>query len=137
MSLTPPLPDPQRFVRDFRANYVNFHNLWRQVDAQPSGIRLETPAQRPLSTEDVPDGARTLLADWSRRHPGYRIDLYKYLRAVDGDVVEVIEDERGLPEEHEFITLSQTATLATAAALHVVTEMLVGRLIAAPQEAAE
>jgi hypothetical protein len=133
MSVSPPPADPRHFVREFRANFVNLYNLWTGVEPLPSGVDLKTPAQRPLAVGDIPEGARSLLAEYTRRRRGYRVELIKYLRAVDGEPVEVVEDERDLPEEDELITLSQTSTLATATQLRVVTEVLVGRLVPAAE----
>jgi hypothetical protein len=128
MVFSPPPTDPRRFVSEFRANYVNLHNLWTRIERPPSGVELRTPSERPLSVTDLPDGVRSLLADYTRMRPNARVELTKYLRAVDGEPLEVIEDDRGLPEEDQLITLSRTTTLATITDLHVVTEIFVGRI---------
>lgn len=120
--------DPREFVREFKKNYVNLYLLWTKVGKIPEGVKLSTPAQTPLREAELPEGLRAELADYQKRHPNHRISLYKYLRTVNGKATVVVEDERGLPDDNRFFSVSRTLTLNTAELAGVVTELYVGEI---------
>jgi hypothetical protein len=120
--------DPLEFIRRFRRNYVNFHGLWRAAGKAPPGVELRTPSERPIVEDDLPAGLRALLAEHREHDPRGELAYLKYMRTVDGRPVLIVEDESGLPEEDELLTVSHTVTLVTSDRARVVTDLLVARV---------
>jgi hypothetical protein len=123
--VTGPL-DPAALVRDFTDNYVNFYRLWRGGATAPPGVEIRTPAERPIEASALPEGLRTILADYRRSYPDETVEFVKYMRLEDGQLVELVEDDRGLPGEEALVSLSRTLTLITRGTARVVTEIFVG-----------
>lgn len=122
----PTAPDPGELLSRFRASYRNYYKLWTATSV-PDGTVLETPAAHPLGEDDLPDGARRLLAAYREEHPKEKFVFLKYMRIVDGFPEVVIEDESDLPPEEELLTLSQTVTLNTDHHVRVITDIFVAR----------
>jgi hypothetical protein len=124
----PPAADPGDLLSRFRASYRNYYKLWTTTESVPDGIVLETPTERPLDENDLPDGVRRLLEAYREEHPKERVVLVKYMRIVDGMPEVVVEDESDLPPEEELLTLSETVTLNTRDHVRVITDIFVARL---------
>ena len=118
--------DPRAFIQSYRANYVNLYMLWRQGAAAPPGVRVHTPAERPLRVEELPEDLRRIASEIAG--PGRSIELMKYLRTEDGRPSELVEDERGLPDEQCLVTLSRTISVVEAERVRIVTEVYAGQL---------
>lgn len=123
LGASPPL-DPVELARRFREGYVNFFLLWKR-SAPPPGVVIQTPEEAPISASDLPAPVRDLLTAKSKALAGEGAHFYKYMRIEDGVLVRVVEDERGLPDQEDLLTVSQTATLLTGSEAHVVTEVFV------------
>ena len=123
----PPAPDPVDLLLRFRSTYRNFHTLAERADPAATGVQIETPAARPLSEDDVPEGARRLLERYRKEHPDETLELLKYMHVVNGAPELVVEDERELPPTEELLTLSQTVTLNSNEQVHVITDLFVVR----------
>lgn len=119
-------PDPPDLLRRFRDSYVNLYLLWRRHP--PAGTVVRTPAEEPVGEGDLPATLRNLLAHHRREHALGEVAFSKYMRVENGRPVKVVEDERGLPPDADFLSLSCTATLLTAGSVRVVTEVFVGPL---------
>jgi hypothetical protein len=124
----PPALDPGDQLSRFRASYRNYYKLWTATSV-PDGVVLETPAERPLDENDVPEGARRLLDAYREQQPKERFVLLKYMRIVDGEPELVVEDDSGLPPDEELLTLSQTVTLNTSDHVRVITDIFVARRV--------
>jgi hypothetical protein len=120
--------DALEFVREYRANYVNLHTLWTTVAEPPAGIELSTPNQTPITEADLPAELQQAVREYRRRHPEVMLSFIKHMRIVNGQPVRVIEDERGLPPENEFMSLSRTLTLNTSGEAQTVTEIYVAQI---------
>ncbi len=120
--------DPRALVRQFRQTYVNIHALRKQVPTAHQRARVSTPRETPIREGDLPQGIRSLLQEYRQQHPGARLMLLKYQRIENGEPVRVIEDESGLPEEDNLLTLSQTVTLTTSTEVRVITEIVVASI---------
>ncbi len=61
----------------------NFRARWNTPEAVPDGVVLRTPAEYPLSEEDMPEALRANLEAYRKEHPGQRVTFLKYARFVD------------------------------------------------------
>lgn len=118
--------NPLDFVRQFRKNYVNLHNLWtRRGNKAPEGVTLRDPKQFGLNEKSLPEATRSLLAEYRKAHPGLKMAIVKYMRIVNGTPETVVEDDADLPPENEFLSLSQTVTMNTSDHVRVITEIII------------
>ena len=123
-----PSTNPLDFVRKFRSNYVNLHDLWSGDGKQvPEGVTLRDPKRSPIKESSLPEATQALLAEYRKANPGLKIVIVKYMRTVNGVPETVVEDGLELPPEDEFLSLSQTVTLSTRDHIRVVTEIIVAR----------
>jgi hypothetical protein len=120
-------PEALELIRRFRASYRNLYRLWRG-SGPPAGVTLHTPQERPLTDAELPDPLQRLVAEHREQYPKHRLTFIKHLRTVNGEPVIVVEDDRDLPPEEALLTASQTVTLNTGEALHVVTDVFVARI---------
>lgn len=120
--------DPRSLIRAFRANYINFFQLWRATGSRPVGADVYTPDERPIVEEDLPPAVRAVVARYRETHSKQDLEFVKYMRTVNGEPVLIVEDERGLPPEGALLTTSQTVTLNTDDQLHIVTDLYVARI---------
>lgn len=120
--------DPRQLVRQFRETYVNAHELKKGAPAAYKGARIATPKERPIRETDLPQGVRALLDEYRKGHPRSRVTLLKYQRIENGEPVTIVEDESGLPDEDNLLSLSQTVTLTTSTEVRVITEIVVARV---------
>jgi len=105
----------------------NFGARWNTPEAVPDGVVLRTPAEYPLSEEDMPEALRANLEAYRKEHPGQRVTFLKYARFVDGDPRVVVDDGTDPPPDAELLTLSQTVTVTAVDTLRVVTDLFVLR----------
>lgn len=117
--------EPRELVRQFRKTYVNAHARRKSAPATLSGTDLKTPKEKPIKEADLPKELRSLLADHRSRNPKTKVTLLKYQRIENGKPVTIVEDEAGLPEEDQLLSLSQTVTFASSTEVSVITEMVV------------
>jgi hypothetical protein len=117
-----PSTNPLDFVRKFRSNYVNLHDLW-----SGDGVTLRDPKRSPIKESSLPEATQALLAEYRKANPGLKIVIVKYMRTVNGVPETVVDDGLELPPEDEFLSLSQTVTLSTRDHIRVVTEIIVAR----------
>ena len=117
--------EPRELVRQFRKTYVNAHALRKSAPTALPGTDLKTPKEKPIKEADLPQELRSLLADYRKSHPGAKLTLLKYQRIENGKPVSIIEDEAGLPDEDNLLSLSQTVTFASSTEVRVITEMVV------------
>ena len=117
--------DPRQLVRQFRETYVNAHELKKGAPAAYKGAQVTTPKERPIREADLPPGVRALLGEYRKGHPRSKVTLLKYQRIENGEPVTVVEDESGLPDEDNLLSLSQTVTLTTSTEVRVITEIVV------------
>ncbi len=120
--------DPRRLVRHFRDTYVNAHELKRRQPSAHPKARLTKPKETPINEGDLPQGVRSLLQEYRKEHPRSRLTFLKYQRLENGEPTRIIEDESGLPEEDDLLSLSQTVTLTTSSQVRVITEIVVARV---------
>lgn len=129
MPLNFPEIDPRARVRDYRANYVNVRRLILTDKDTPDGIALHTPADRPISSLDIPPGLRQAIADYQKSDPdAATLTQVKYMKTVNGKPEIVIEDDDPLPAEDDLVTFSHTVTAVSAKSVQVVTHQLVATL---------
>jgi hypothetical protein len=128
MATIRPSNDPRSLLRTFRANYINFFQLWRATGSRPVGAEIYTPDERRIEEEELPQAVRAVVARWRETHSKQTLEFVKHMRTVNGDPVLVIEDERGLPPEGTLLTTSQTVTLNSDDQLYVVTDLYVARI---------
>lgn len=119
--------NPREEIRRFIKTYINYFNFWKKGDATPEEVTLTTPAKYPLREKDLPNSLKELIAEFRRSHPTKKIAFIKYMRSVNGKPELVVEDETGLPEEDNILTISRTVTINTADFVKVVTELFVAK----------
>lgn len=123
-----PFPNPLDFVRRFRSNYVNLHDLWSGDGKRvPEGVTLRDPKRSPIKESSLPKATQALLAEYRKSNPRLEIAIVKYMRTVNGVPETVVEDGSELPPEDEFLSLSQTVTMSTCDHIRVITEIIVAR----------
>jgi hypothetical protein len=120
--------NPRDLVRQFRESYLNVHEVKKRVPSAFAKAEIHSPRQKPIKESDLPQALRELLREHRQAHPGQKVAFLKYQRLVNGEPVLVIEDETGLPDEDQLLTLSQTITLTTSQDAHVVTDVVVARI---------
>jgi hypothetical protein len=129
MPLSFPAIDPRDRVREYRANYVNVRRLILTDKDTPGGIALHTPADRPISSLDLPTDLSKAIADYQKSDPDATALTYvKYMKTVNGKPEIVIEDDDPLPAEDLLVTFSHTVTAVSARIVQVVTHQLVATL---------
>ena len=132
MPIGPPQPDPALLVQSFRSNYMVISRAIAQPEAglaaEEQVAEIATPYRRPIDEAAMPDAVRALLDAYRAEHGGVKVSWEKHLRTENGEPVLVVEDERELPGDREFISVSATATLTTADTVRIVTDLYVGRL---------
>ena len=129
MPLSFPAIDPRTSVREYRANYVNVRRLILTDKDTPGGIALHTPADRPISSLDLPTDLSKAIADYQKSDPDATALTYvKYMKTVNGKPEIVIEDDDPLPAEDLLVTFSHTVTAVSARSVQVVTHQLVATL---------
>jgi len=120
--------DPRDLVRQFRETYVNAHELKKRVPTAHKGARIATPKEQPIREAGLPQGVRALLGEYKNGNPRSKVTLLKYQRIENGEPVTIVEDESGLPDEDNLLSLSQTVTLTTSTEVRVITEIVVARI---------
>jgi hypothetical protein len=120
--------NPRDVVRQFRQTYTNAHLLRKRVpNALPDTV-ITKPQETPINEGDLPEGIRSLLNEYRRKHPHFKLAFLKYQHIEDGKPIKIIEDESPLPEEDKFLSLSQTATLTTNTEVRVITDIVVASI---------
>ena len=117
--------EPRELIRQFRDTYVNAQTLRKRVPTALPGTDIKTPKEKPIKEADLPQELRSLLAEYRSSHPKTKVTLLKYQRIANGKPVTIVEDEAGLPDEDNLLSLSQTVTLASSTEVRVITDMLV------------
>lgn len=120
--------DPVELVRQFRQTYVNLRHLWSAPERRPVGARLRDPARDPIDPADFPPELKRLLEQYRAEHPGASFAFYKYARSVNGQPVDAVEDDTGLPDEDHLLAVSQTVTLLAKTSATVITDLYVARV---------
>jgi hypothetical protein len=121
------LPSPFEFIQSFRRRFVNLHLLWKTTGVPPS-VRHTTPTETPITDAELPQELGALIAQYRNTHPDAQISWERHMRAVDGKVVSVVEDERELPSDDAIISVSRTISLNTRDTASIVMDLFVGRI---------
>lgn len=118
---------PLDFVRRFRQNAVNYHNLWKQTGVPP-GIQHTTPSQTPITDAQLPADVLALVNDYRKSHSNAKVTWEKWMQVVDGNLKVEVEDEREVPAETALLTVSRTISINTSDTYNVVTDLFIARL---------
>lgn len=118
---------PLDFVRNFRQNAVNFHNLWQKTGVPP-GVQLTTPSQTPITDAQLPPEVLTIVNNYRQSHPNVKVTWNRHMQAVDGNLKVVVEDTSPLPAETALLAVSRTISLNTGDTAQIVTDLFVGSL---------
>ena len=119
--------DPGDVIRRFRQTYTNYHILWQTTGSIPEGVTHETPKQAKLDESHLPEDLAEQLAAYREAHPDEKITLIKHMRMVGGEPQLVVEDDRGLPDQTELMTLARTLTVNTSETMTTITDLFVAR----------
>lgn len=119
---------PLDFIRTFRQNAVNFHNLWQKTGVPP-GVQLTTPSQTPITDAQLPPEVLAQVNDYRKSHPNAKVTWNRHMQVVDGALKVVVEDGSALPSETALLTVSRTISINTSDTAHMVTDVFVGSLV--------
>lgn len=118
---------PLEEIRRFFQTYVNYYILWKKGDATPEGITLTTPEEYPITESSLPEPLKALISEYQSHKPMKQLNFIKYMQSVNGRPELVVEDQDGLPEENEILTVSMTLTINTSDYVKIVTQLFIAK----------
>jgi hypothetical protein len=104
----------------FRQGWFSFGSPQAKA-RKPAGARLSSPAETPIDKLALPQELRI------RAQTAGAVEFLKYLRAVNGKVVEVVDDGSALPSDAELVGVTHSTTTIAADRVEVEAHLLVGR----------
>jgi hypothetical protein len=110
-----------------REALANLRATWpdyQKLPQRPAETSVTTPTETPITDLSLPDALQELIKEEDARGP---LELLKYVRSVNGTVVQVIDDGSALPEESKLVQLSLTTTALRIDGLATETHALIGR----------